>query len=680
MTDPWAQFKDAPEPVAASPPVEDAFSRNRQFAKPAPAGGYLTKLAPVDEAKFRGWIKQNNVPFDPSPNADYDMRGFYQAAMVGDPKASTAINRNDGKMHFGDTWKTPYHKSFSAESKFANDQAPKWNSQDQLVLADGSVVFDERKPADSQSKDEWAQFADADTAQPQAPPNPTEGMSTFDKFAAGSGKAVADLGRGVKQLNDQFDARNFPQPVRAAIKQQGQADAAESRQLDAPLLATTAGKVGNIAGSIATTVPTLAIPGANTVAGAGVIGATLGALQPEAQDGERLKNAAMGGVVAAVSQGIGGKVASWAQSKLASRATNAATSQSQNAVRDATLQQAQKAGYVVPPSTTNPTATNRVLESVSGKAATHQAAALKNQAVTNRLVREELGLPKGAPLTKTTLNGIRAQEGNVYKAVKASGKIATDSDYVDDLIKLSDSVDTIAKDFPDLNIGANKEIHQLTDGLLRDSFDSSSAVELVKQLRKDASSNLSFAAAADPAKRALGTAQREAAGAVEDMLVRHLNATGKGALASKFDAARIRIAKSYSVEAALNDSTGNVVATQLGTQLKKGKPLSGNFETIAKFAQAFPEAARELKSSAGVSALDAMTAVAGGSMVNPALFALPAARIGVRSALLSKAGQAATTAPKYAPGRTTNALLQTTRAGKRVALPVVAVTNAMQQQ
>lgn len=542
------------------------------------------------------------------------------------------------------------------------------------VTGPGGEVFEIEGPDDADPSAVIAQVTGQQQAAPAAPEaasDPSAGGGTLrpfgidtgiktpevvDRALAGAGKAFVDIGRGVGQMLGRVD----------------EADVAESRELDAPLMATTAGKVGNVAGNIAASVPALSVPGANTVVGAGAIGTGLGAAQPVAEGESRVKNAAIGGAVGAVAQGVGGKISQWAQSKLASRAANATQAQAQNSVRDATLQQSRKAGYVVPPSTTNPTATNRVMESVSGKAATHQSAAIKNQRVTNRLVREELGLPADAPLTKQTLHTIRTQEGNVYKAVKRAGRITVDNDYVDDLIKLSDSVDEIAKDFPELNVGANKEIHTLTDNLLKDSFDSSSAVELVKQLRKEASSNLSFAASADPAKRALGTAQREAAGAVEDMLVRHLNATGKGNLAQRFDAARVKIAKTYSVEAALNEGTGNVVATQLGTQLKKGKPLSGNFEAIAKFAQAFPEAARELKSSAGVSALDAMAGVVGGSTLNPALFALPAVRIGAREALLSKAGQAVTTTPKYLPGRTGTAVLTAAKRGKHAALPSTA--------
>ena len=541
------------------------------------------------------------------------------------------------------------------------------------VTGPNGEVFEIEGPDDADPSEVIAQVTGQPpkTATTESPIDPSAGGGTLqfgpwdtgiktpesvDRALAGAGKAFVDIGRGAGQM----------------LGMVSNDDVAESRQLDAPLMATTAGKVGNIAGNVAATVPALAIPGANTVAGAGVIGAGLGALQPAESGSERLANAAVSGAVGAAAQGFGGKIAQWAEGKIASRAAQASTAEAQNAVRDATLKEARRVGYVVPPSTTNPTALNRAVEGISGKAATQQSAAVKNQQVTNRLVRKALDLPNDAPLTKATLNAIRSQEGNVYKAVKGAGRIMVDDAYVDDLAKLSESVDEVAKDFPELNVGASKEIHALTDGLLKDSFDSGSAVELMKQLRKDASSNLSFAASADPSKKALGLAQRDAAGAVEDMLIRHLENTGKGALAARLDKARVRIAKTYSVEAALNDSSGNVVAAQLGGQLKRGKPLSGELETAAKFARAFPKAAAEVRDSPGVSAVDYLVGGFGGIAINPALAALPLGRIATREALLSGAGQAATTTAKYAPGKTGTALLTAGKNAKKAVLPSIA--------
>jgi hypothetical protein len=125
------------------PDRSQVYGRNAAYAK---GGDYFTKLSPSQEKEFQKWVQDNNVPFDPSPTADYDMRGFYKGLMSGDSHAETGTNANDGRMHFSDYWKTPYHKSFSAESQYALPGAPKWNERDQLVAPDGTVVFDERRP------------------------------------------------------------------------------------------------------------------------------------------------------------------------------------------------------------------------------------------------------------------------------------------------------------------------------------------------------------------------------------------------------------------------------------------------------------------------------------------------------------------------------------------------------
>ena len=133
-----------------APASSPEFERNKAWAQP---GEYTTKLSPDDESKFQSWVKQNKVPWQDSPTADYDMRGYWQALQKGDPNAAQSQNANDGKMHFPDTYKTPYHKSFSNESKYADpSKAPRWNDKDQLVTPDGKVVFDERAGAKPEAR------------------------------------------------------------------------------------------------------------------------------------------------------------------------------------------------------------------------------------------------------------------------------------------------------------------------------------------------------------------------------------------------------------------------------------------------------------------------------------------------------------------------------------------------
>jgi hypothetical protein len=544
------------------------------------------------------------------------------------------------------------------------------------VVGPRGEVFEIEGPDDADPSAVIAQVVGQGRQSPQqeeATPSPLG--STAENLLAGAGKAFVDVARGTRQFSTELGnavglGRLMPHSFGDAEVQRQRDEQVETARLDAPLMNSKAGVAGNLVGGVAASVPAALVPGANTATGAGAIGAAYGALQPVSDPADRAMNTAVGFATGAGTQALGQKVSKFAVDRLASRTAAASTEAAQNAVRDSLLKEAQQVGYRVPPATTNPTAKNRLLESVSGKAATQQTAAVKNQTVTNRLVRKELGMSPDAPITKDALNAIRSREGFVYKAIKSSGRITADDQYIDDLAKLTQSVDEVSKDFPDANIGAHDDINKLVDSLLKDSFDSSSAVEYVKKLRQQASANLSFAASADPTKKALGLAQREAAASLEDMVIRHLQSTGKGALADRFDKARTLIAKTYSVEGALNEGSGNVVASQLAGQLRKGKPLSGGLDLAARFAQAFPKAAAEVKDSPGVSAVDALVGGIGGVAVNPALAALPIARVGTREALLTKLGQRAAN-PNYSPSRSGTTALRALEQSKRVTLPSV---------
>jgi len=107
----------------------------RPDAKPGP---YMTALPREEEAQFQDWVKQNKIPWQESPTADYDMRGFWQAQQVGDPLAK----RSTTNLHFPDTYKTPYHKTFSNESIYATPDAPRWKGN-KLMSIDGKVLVDE---------------------------------------------------------------------------------------------------------------------------------------------------------------------------------------------------------------------------------------------------------------------------------------------------------------------------------------------------------------------------------------------------------------------------------------------------------------------------------------------------------------------------------------------------------
>ncbi len=136
----------------------------------------------------------------------------------------------------------------------------------------------------------------------QPAPDPTEGMSTFDKVAAGAGKAVADTGRGIGQM----------------LGMVSQADIDEAAKLDKPLMNTGAGMAGNIGGQVAQMV----IPGGIVGKGLGAAGTATAAIgraaagsaafagtQPvltnETRSGNMLTAAVAGGAGQGVVSGVG---------------------------------------------------------------------------------------------------------------------------------------------------------------------------------------------------------------------------------------------------------------------------------------------------------------------------------------------------------------------------------------
>ena len=325
-----------------------------------------------------------------------------------------------------------------------------------------------------------------------------------------------------------------------------------------------------------------------------------------------------------------------------------------NAERDAALLAGQKEGYVVPPATTNPSLVNRGIESLGGKINLQQAASIKNQRVTNSLARRSLDLPPDTPLNSTTMAALREEAGKVYGTVRNAGTITISPDYGKDLAKITVAADKISADLPNYRSGAGQQISDLVASLKppNGTMDSATAVELSKDLRYNANANAAAAArTGDPSLRALSRAQAQAAEAVENEVERHLQKNGAGELAMSWDDARRTIAKTYTVENAL-DGAGNVDASKLAKASLKNKPLSPELQTAADFANAFPKATKvgaAKESMPGISPLDwfagggiGETAHVAGASPLAAIatgVAVPAARVGARGVAMSRMGQ-----------------------------------------
>ena len=150
------------------------------------------------------------------------------------------------------------------------------------------------------------------SAEDRAMADPTRGMSTFDKLAAGAGKAIVDTGRGVAGLFSFGDAADA-----------NRKEVIESRQRDKALMDTGAGFTGNLLGNVGMALaPGGALKGASVLArgaqatraaspalsaagsamlapksigGALAIGGAQGAIQPAENATERVVNAILGG-------------------------------------------------------------------------------------------------------------------------------------------------------------------------------------------------------------------------------------------------------------------------------------------------------------------------------------------------------------------------------------------------
>jgi hypothetical protein len=442
-------------------------------------------------------------------------------------------------------------------------------------------------------------------------------MGFMDKLNAGAGKAFADLGRGVGQK----------------VGLVSNEDVKESRRLDAPLMKTGAGIAGNIGANVAMLAPASLIPGAASVPAAAAIGGTVGALQPSASTGEAFLNTGMG-----AAGGAGGQwVANKAAGSVAFQQAEAAKKFSAGAQKLDAARKARDAGYVIPPEDMGGGLVTKILSGAGGKIKTAQVASERNQTVTNSLAKRALGVADDTPLNIDTLNQIRKQAGSAYENIRGAGAVATDAAYDKAIADIATKYKTAVPSFPGLGKTnmhgqAVDEIADLVKAMKSSKqFDASEAVDAISLLRETA--DKAFRAG----DKTLGKANKTAADALEDVVGRHLQSLGNGPMLDAFQQARQTIAKTYTVQKALNNSTGDVSAKALASLLDKQKPLSGELLTAAQANQAFPKATQALKESPKTwSPLDMAFAAA---KSDPMGLATLGARPAARSALLSNLAQ-----------------------------------------
>lgn len=268
-----------------------------------------------------------------------------------------------------------------------------------------------------------------------------------------------------------------------------------------------------------------------------------------------------------------------------------------------------ESGYTLPPTQVKPTLLNRMIEGIAGKATTAQNASFINQQTTNRLTAKSLGLPEDTVITPELLQNLRTNAGQAYENLRASGRVKTSPKFTQALDNIEPYRDAKAASADFVSPEA-KAIIDVVDSLKTPSFDVKSALSKIRLLRDNA--DVAFR----NGNTMLGKTNREASEVLEDTIENYLANSKQTDLLQKFKDARQLIAKTYSVENALNVKTGTVDARKLAAQLKTKKPLTGELKEVGEFGAAFPKAAQPpegMGSLTQISPIDYMASIGLGS-------------------------------------------------------------------
>ena len=483
-----------------------------------------------------------------------------------------------------------------------------------------------------------------------------EARSWYENAAIAAGAGMTDMARGLQQRGMEFlnYIGDLPDEQLAAF----QAETAANRELMAPVMDTTAGKVGYGVGQVAAGAPTALVPGANSYAGAALLGGLYGASQPTVEGENAAVNTALGAGMGAAGQGVLNTLLAGGKRWLASRAAQNLAKVNQRAPMDRTVREAIDAGYALPPAMTNPeSTTNRVLQGVSGVNKLGERMAQKNQEVTNRLAREALDLAPDEALTADLVKQkVRAEVARGYDPIRKAGPIVADRQFTREVSQAAQPSARFAADFPS-RAKVDPKVGEMLDDLSSGQWDADSVVEAIRRYRKDARVN--FKALGDPDKIELARVQDQVADALEGLVDRNLSAQGKQGLVDQFRLSRQKIAMANDVGEALVEASGNVDARYFGNKALAGKPLSGPLKTIGDMESLFRRGAMRInpmslaQGSTPFSVLDLMAGSAGmgigATTGNYALTAAALARPALRELLASGPYQRAMAIPG-APG------------------------------
>lgn len=333
----------------------------------------------------------------------------------------------------------------------------------------------------------------------------------------------------------------------------------------------------------------------------------------------------------------GNKLTGAAGNYLAAAPERAAAAQAKNQVRDTLVKELQDSGIRLPPSTTGAGGFATAAESLSGKAKTAQALSIPNESAAAKVIRTDLGLADDAPLIPKTLEDVRANAyATGYKPIADLPSVQGDIPLLAKLRAIAPSSTGGAIKSP-----ARADIDEMVGAVAsQGEWTGATLVKDIQSLREQARANYGSAnrSGGDAAKTALADAQKKAADALEELAERNIIKNGGKAGAVKdLREARTLIAKSHDVEDALLN--GSVDLKKL-----RGDQLSGKLKMLSDAAHdkaMGPSMSLPVQGAGNpVTVLDAF-GTAGLAAADAGLFslALPAARVGSRALITSKAAQ-----------------------------------------
>jgi hypothetical protein len=331
-----------------------------------------------------------------------------------------------------------------------------------------------------------------------------------------------------------------------------------------------------------------------------------------------------------------------------------------NAVRDATLLAGQREGYVATPGSVTPTAKNVLAERIAGKTSLEQLASVQNQMVTDQLSRRAVGIADTAPLTTENMQQIRkAEYDKGYAPVKKIGQVKTDDAFLSDLINVENKYTGPSGSFPE---AIPEQVTAMVKNFTKDKFDAGDAVDVTRKLREQAKGDFRRG------DNDMGMARIAISNALENQIERALTAAKRpdaAAMLEQFRLSRQRMAITHTIEDAIKEGGGSVMANKLARDIQSGKYVSGDIKTIAEFSNVFPRVSqppsqigtpgsgtmmgRSLSGGVGA-ALGFNVGGPTGMGVGGAIGALAPEMVsaGMRNYLLSPAGQRNLT-PNYSP-------------------------------